>query len=103
MILLEMSQQGIIIESMVSSNVRISYYDHYKQHHITKWLDKQHNMPLVTLASDDPGIFNSNIFIEYSHLYEILEDKTKFPDYLKTLENAGEKASFLYQQDKKLI
>lgn len=94
-ILLEMSQKGIIIESMISSNVRISYYNKYKEHHILKWLDKKHNMPLVTLASDDPGIFNNNIFIEYSHLYDMLDnDENKFSEYVKILEENGNIASF---------
>lgn len=94
-ILLEMSLKGIIIESMISSNVRISYYDRYKDHHIIKWLDKKHNMPMVTLASDDPGIFNNNIFVEYSHLYDMLDnDDKKFIEYVRTLESNGSQAKF---------
>lgn len=95
LILMEMSQRGIIIESMISSNVRVSFYERYKEHHIIKWLDKKHNMPLVTLASDDPGIFNSNIFIEYAHLYEMLDyNDDKFEEYINILKSNGEKASF---------
>jgi len=94
-ILLELAQKEIIIESMISSNVRISFYDRYKEHHIVKWLDKQHNMPLVTLASDDPGIFNTNIFCEYSHLYDMLDQNNdKFNKYNKILTDNGKKASF---------
>lgn len=94
-ILQELAYKEIIIESMISSNVRICFYDRYKEHHIKKWLDKKHNMPLITLASDDPGIFNNNIFIEYSHLYEIVDyDKDKFIEYIKILESNGEIASF---------
>ena len=52
-------------------------------------------MPLVTLASDDPGIFNTNIFCEYSHLYDMLnQDDYKFKEYLATLTDNGKKASF---------
>lgn len=95
-ILYEMAQKGIIIESMVSSNVRISFYNRYKEHHIIKWLNKKHNMPLVTLASDDPGIFNSNIFIEYSHLFELVNyNEEKFEEYINILKLNGKKASFL--------
>jgi hypothetical protein len=95
LILMEMSQKGIIIESMISSNVRISFYERYKEHHIIKWLDKKHNMPLVTLASDDPGIFNNNILAEYAHLYEMLDyDDNKFEEYIEILKINGEKASF---------
>ncbi|QDF30301.1 amidohydrolase family protein [Halarcobacter anaerophilus] len=95
MILREMAHKDVIIESMISSNVRICFYDKYKQHHIRKWLDKKHNMPLITLASDDPGIFNNNIFVEYSHLYEMVDyDKDKFLEYVKVLQKNGEIARF---------
>ncbi|WNL26763.1 hypothetical protein QUR76_02570 [Arcobacter cryaerophilus gv. pseudocryaerophilus] len=94
-ILSEMSQKGIIIESMISSNVRISYYNRYREHHIIKWLEKKCNMPLVTLASDDPGIFNNNIFIEYSHLFDMIDNnEIKFNEYVKALEKNGEIAKF---------
>lgn len=94
-ILLELAQKEVIIESMISSNTRISFYNRYKEHHITKWLDKKHNMPLITLASDDPGIFNTNIFCEYSHLYDMIDqDECKFKEYIATLTDNGKKASF---------
>ena len=93
-ILSEMAQKGFIIESMISSNVRISYYNRYKQHHILKWLEKKHDMPLVTLASDDPGIFNNNILIEYAHLYDMVDDKDIFKEYVEALLNNGNIASF---------
>jgi len=101
-ILLELAQKEIVIESMISSNIRISFYNRYKEHHIIKWLDKQHNMPLVTLASDDPGIFNTNIFCEYSHLYDMLDQNNdKFNIYNKTLANNAKKASFVNRYLKK--
>jgi len=93
-ILSEMAQKEFIIESMISSNVRISYYNRYKQHHILKWLEKKHDMPLVTLASDDPGIFNNNILIEYAHLYDMVDDKDVFKEYVEELLNNGNTASF---------
>lgn len=96
MLLRELAHKGVVIESMISSNVRICFYDRYKQHHIRKWLDKKHNMPLITLASDDPGIFNNNIFIEYSHLYEMVDyEEDKFFEYVKTLQRNGENAIFV--------
>lgn len=94
-ILIEMAHRDLVIESMISSNVRICYYDRYKEHHITKWLNAKHNMPLITLASDDPGIFNNNIFVEYSHLYEIINyDNQKFLEYINILQNNGQIARF---------
>ncbi len=100
-ILLELAHKEIILESMISSNVRISFYNRYKEHHIIKWLDKKHNMPLVTLASDDPGIFNTNIFCEYSHLYDMIDQNDeKFEKYFSTLIENGKKASFSIHKPK---
>ncbi|SFV56087.1 hypothetical protein MNB_SV-8-700 [hydrothermal vent metagenome] len=74
-----MKDNKIAIESMITSNVRISYYDKYEQHHIYRWLfpegAEEDIMPPIVLASDDPGLFNNNMRIEFSHLYEILKKK----------------------------
>ena len=74
-----MKDNEIAIESMITSNVRISYYDKYEQHHIYRWLfpegAEEDIMPPIVLASDDPGLFNNNMRIEFSHLYEILKKK----------------------------
>lgn len=95
MLLRELSYKGVVIESMISSNVRICFYDRYREHHIIKWLDKKHNMPMITLASDDPGIFNNNIFIEYSHLYEMTDyNEEEFYNYIDILKKNGSFASF---------
>lgn len=74
-----MKDNKIAIESMITSNVRISYYDKYEQHHIYRWLfpegAEEDIVPPIVLASDDPGLFNNNMRIEFSHLYEILKKK----------------------------
>jgi len=76
-----MKDKDIAIESMITSNVRISYYDTYEQHHIYRWLFpegvEEGIIPPIVLASDDPGLFNNNLRIEFSHLYEILKKKGK--------------------------
>jgi len=72
-ILALMKDKKIAIETMITSNVRISYYDFYKEHHILNWLSNPH-CPDLLLASDDPGIFNNSLQIEYTHLFNILKD-----------------------------
>ena len=78
-LLKEMKNCSIAIESMITSNVRISYYEKYEEHHIYRWLFpesvEENIMPPIVLASDDPGLFNNNMRIEFSHLYEILKKK----------------------------
>lgn len=72
----ELNQRDIAIESMPTSNLRISFYQQYKDHHIWRWLgiadQPFETSPSVCLASDDPGIFATNIRNEYSHIYEHL-------------------------------
>lgn len=82
-----MKENNILIESMITSNVRISYYSKYEEHHIFRWLfpeeEEKNIMPDIVLASDDPGLFNNNMRIEFCHLYEILKNKYISEDKIK--------------------
>lgn len=74
-----LNQKNIIIESMISSNVSISFYKSYYEHHILRWLGigkyKNYPKPTVVLATDDPGIFATNMRNEIAHLYMMLKSK----------------------------
>lgn len=72
-VLATLKEKEIAIESMITSNTRISFYNNFKEHHILQWLQNP-NSPDILLASDDPGIFNNNLYLEYFILYNILED-----------------------------
>lgn len=72
-ILALLKEKEMAIESMITSNTRISFYNNFKEHHILQWLQNP-NSPDIVLASDDPGIFNNNLYLEYFILYNILED-----------------------------
>lgn len=99
-ILLEfLNKKEIVIETLPSSNVRISYYDTIHDHHIWRLLNisKEKNngedvaTPPVVVGSDDPGIFSTNIFIEYALIYETLVykfnmDRNQAVDHIKRLE-----------------
>jgi hypothetical protein len=71
-----LNNKEIAIETMPSSNVRISYYEHYREHHIFNWFHPTESVncktetPYLVLASDDPGIFANNLRSEFIHLYE---------------------------------
>lgn len=72
LILAELSQKGIVIEALPTSNMRISYYKHLKEYHLASWLNEdteQYLRPFVVLGTDDPGIFATNIYNEYARAY----------------------------------
>lgn len=94
-------QKGVVIESLLSSNTRISLYKHINEHHLERWLvDKSQEgaaIPLV-IGSDDPGIFMTNIYNEYCRIYLYLRDKnysvTQCMEYIADLHRMGEVYSF---------
>jgi hypothetical protein len=67
--------KGLIIETLPSSNVRISQYKHFNEHHALRWMKVPPVTPegdpdiLVSLGSDDPGIFSTDIETEFHHLF----------------------------------
>jgi adenosine deaminase len=76
-ILKELNSKQIAIETMPTSNLRISFYESYKDHHIFRWLDEVENKPSLVICSDDPGIFATNLRNEYLHVNRYVKDKNK--------------------------
>jgi len=73
-ILRDLHKKGIVIETMPTSNVRISHYNDYSEHHIWRWLAiDNHERPALCVGSDDPGIFATNLFNEYAHIFQGLK------------------------------
>lgn len=72
----QLNDKQVAIEALPTSNVRISYYKRYSEHHLHRWLDPEEPVrPFVVLGSDDPGIFSTNIYNEYAHV--LLSDKER--------------------------
>jgi len=75
----EVANRGVVIETLPSSNVRISQYKHFSEHHALRWMKAptaaQPNDPdiLVSLGSDDPGIFSTDIETEFHQLFLALK------------------------------
>lgn len=71
--------KNIALEVPVSSNLCISFYRRLGEHHIGRWLEGHSSanllIPPVVIGSDDPGIFMTNIYIEYARLMNYLEQK----------------------------
>lgn len=71
--------KNIALEVPVTSNLAISFYRRLEEHHLDRWL-KGHSenglmIPPVIIGSDDPGIFMTNIYIEYGRIMEYLQKK----------------------------
>ena len=81
----KLNDKGIAIETLPTSNLRISHYCRFEQHHIFRWMgcsmvDELSSLPKVCLGSDDPGIFATNLQIEYALIADVLRHKFKKPE-----------------------
>jgi len=67
-----LAKKKVIIETLPTSNVRISHYKDHSQHHVFRWLkwkEEGKSIPEIVVGADDTGIFSTNIFNEYAHIY----------------------------------
>lgn len=99
-----LNKKEIAIETMPSSNLRISFYEHYKEHHIFNWFhpivekNQTSETPYLVVSSDDPGIFANNLRTEFIHLYEAaLENgatRQEVETWITTLNNNAKQFRF---------
>lgn len=79
LVLHNLAQRGIAIEVPITSNLSISFYHELSEHHIGRWLkggsEKNLLIPPIVMGTDDPGIFMTNIYIEYARLMTYLKEK----------------------------
>lgn len=83
-----LNSKNIAVETLPTSNVRISYYKNYKEHHLSRWLgldDKQDSRPNVVIGSDDTGIFSTNLQNEYLHIYKVLCERLNEDEALEKI------------------
>ena len=72
------ADREVIIETLPSSNVRISQYHHVGEHHSLRWMRAPGHVEngdpeiMVCLGSDDPGIFAGDLETEFYLLYAAL-------------------------------
>ncbi|MHC9165594.1 hypothetical protein [Pseudomonas aeruginosa] len=77
----EVARRNVIIETLPSSNVRISQYNSFSEHHSLRWMRApgfvQEGDPeiMVSLGSDDPGIFAGDLNGEFYQLYVALRNQ----------------------------
>lgn len=80
LVLNKIAMKGVALEVLLTSNTAISFYRESKEHHLEKWLgddlDEEGMLtPPIVVGSDDPGIFMTNIYIEYARIATYLEQK----------------------------
>ncbi|MFD2448561.1 hypothetical protein ACFSQE_09065 [Vogesella fluminis] len=72
------ADRGVLIETLPSSNVRISQYYNIDEHHSLRWMripgfvEEGDPEIMVCLGSDDPGIFAGDLETEFYLLYGAL-------------------------------
>lgn len=75
------NDRGVALETLPTSNLRISFYNEMAEHHIFRWLGlcgpTITNRPTVCVGSDDPGIFATNLKNEYAAIGSVLRLKFK--------------------------
>jgi len=87
------AELNVVIETLPSSNVRISQYHNFSEHHSLRWMRvpgfMQDGDPeiMVSLGSDDPGIFAGDLNGEFYQLYSALREH-----------GLGDKAAMAYLQ-----
>lgn len=103
-------QRRVVIETLPTSNVRISQYQHYRDHHSLRWMHipgyekiGDPNM-LVSLGSDDPGIFSNDLCCDFYQLYAVLrESGLSDMDALTALAIANERGRQYRFHDKEIF
>jgi len=97
-------ERRVLVETLPSSNVRISLYEGFHEHHALRWMRAPgHEVPtdpqvLVTLGSDDPGIFAGDLSSEFYQLYSVLRAQGlgdhQALDLLKPVNERGRQHAF---------
>ena len=95
------AQKGIVIEALPTSNLRISYYNTLTEYHLNRWVTQNSIIkPHIVLGTDDPGIFYTNIYNEYSLAYKHLSQHANTTSIVSTTMEQLIKNSNIYSFDK---
>ncbi len=81
-VLTKISQEGIVIETNPTSNIAIGQIDNILEHYICNLNQrglsgdiKRENGIIVTINSDDPSVFNTNVSSELAYIFYSLIEK----------------------------
>lgn len=103
----KIAKKGIYIETNPTSNLTIGEISEFREHPIFKMnpiekTDPGRHHVLVTVNSDDPIIFNTNVENELAYIYYALEragyDKEDILNWIKRVRENGMDASFIKKE-----
>jgi adenosine deaminase len=105
MLLNEMHQKSIVIETLPTSNVLIGHHHSYSSYHLYNWYTWYKQgvaMPPIVVGTDDAGVFATNIYNEYCNIYCMLKyDKhlsdSDIMDFISHLDHNAELYKFTKQ------
>jgi len=92
-----LTEQGIVMETLPTSNVRIGHHRDYRTYHLWNWLKWKsagNDIPSIVLGTDDTGIFATNIINEYANIFAQLTTSQRLSakeamDTIKYLDDNG--------------
>lgn len=96
-ILADVVRRHVVLETLPTSNVRISFYRNHGEHHVLRWvgLDPKGEgangpRPSVSVGSDDPGIFACSLRGEYMHLFREFRKRTNEAEAMRLIRELNE-------------
>lgn len=101
----KISKEGIIVETNPSSNIAIGELEHIFEHYIHNLnpIGSKSNSIKVTINTDDPIVFNTNISNEYAYIfYSLLEkglSREKAIAWIDKIRENGMTSSFIETRD----
>lgn len=98
----KVERMGIYVETNPTSNLSIGEFENMQSHPIF-FLNQIGNSPkhrvLVTINSDDPAVFNTNVENEFAYIYYAAEKqgfgKTEILEWIERIRQYGMEASFI--------
>ena len=100
-------KRDVVVETLPSSNVRISQYVGFNEHHALRWMglgmDAETEPEIkVSLGSDDPGIFAADLESEFYHLFAAMSNfglgETDALNRLSKINDCGKFSRFHHPQ-----
>ena len=99
-----MHKHQIVIETLPTSNIIIGQHHDFRTYHLYNWYrwgKEGYEIPAITVGCDDAGIFATNIYNEYCHIYCMLVFDKGLPpmeamDFIKHL--AQNSDAYRFQQ-----
>ena len=99
-----LSEKGITIETMPTSNVTIGHHHSFRSYHLATWMrwKDDFEIPDIVLGTDETGVFPTNIKNEYANIYDLLvqrgnlseEEKEKSKRFVKAIFDKSKEKAF---------